>query len=84
MIMAALALCDACIWVEVGIGKFLIDFDVTNIFYTKKCVVREFSCLVAWLFHFITVTEKCSNGLKSVHRESGSECHIKDSCVSLL
>ena len=35
MIMAALALCDAWIWVQVGIGKFLIDLDVTNIFYTK-------------------------------------------------
>jgi len=42
--MAALALCGAWIWVEVGIGKFLIDLDVTVFFYTK--ITRCWSVLL--------------------------------------
>ena len=44
MIMEALVLCDAWILVEVGIGKFLIDLDVTIIFYRR--ITRCWSVLL--------------------------------------
>ena len=45
LIMAALAKFHSLIWVGVGIGKFLIDLDVRDIFFTK--ITRSVSMLTS-------------------------------------
>ena len=71
MIMAAVAIFKALIWVGVGIGKFLIDIGVRNILDTKikwagnMLVPACFVALLKWI--------ECWNGLKSAHRETVTE-----------
>ena len=68
MIMAALAIFQALIWVGVDIGKFLIDLNVRNILDTK--ITWSGNMLVSgWL----SISLHCNNGLKSAHREIGTE-----------
>ena len=65
MIMAALAIFWALIWVEVGTGKFLIDLGVRDILDTKitwsgNMLVSGWlaGCFVAFLYWI-----ECCNGL---------------------
>jgi hypothetical protein len=73
--MAALAIFQPWIWVEVGVGKFLIELSGKNIFLHK--ITCSGSVLTSgWLagcFIALQLQIECSNGLKNVHRETGTE-----------
>ena len=58
MIMAGLALFQSWIRVGVGIGKFLIDLGVRNIFDIKLCGVGACWCLDGCMFRCITMTQR--------------------------
>ena len=73
MIIAALAIFQAWIWVGVCIGKLLNDLGVGNILATKlhglgACYLWLAVCFVALLLGI-----ECSNGVKSAQRETGTE-----------
>jgi TM2 domain-containing membrane protein YozV len=56
MIMAALAIFCAWVWVGVGLGKFLIDLGGKNFFDTK--ITWSGSVLTfGWLYRCITITD---------------------------
>jgi hypothetical protein len=48
MIMAALSIFQAWIWIGVGMGKFLNDLGVQNIFDTKLHSLGACLCLVGY------------------------------------
>ena len=75
MIMAALAMCQALMWLGVGVGKFLIVLGARNIFDTK--ITWSGSMLVSdWLaVCFIEL-------LKLIEWKIRMEWHIKASFVS--
>jgi len=52
MIMAALSMFEAWVWVGVGIGKLLLDLCVKNILAIKSACS---GCMLAsgWLFHCV-------------------------------
>jgi hypothetical protein len=87
MIMAALAIIQALIWVGVGIDKFFICIGTRNILDTT--ITWSGNILVSgWLFGWLSVSLHFCNGLytvigwKNVHRRNGTELRIKASFVS--
>jgi hypothetical protein len=73
MIMAVLSIFQAWICVGVGIGKFLKDVGVRNIFNAKLHGLRACLCLAGCLFRCITVVVCVLFGVKSAHVETGLE-----------
>ena len=57
MTMAALSIFQAWIWMRVGIGKFLNDLSVRNIFDTKLHGLGTSLHLAGCLFHCITIVD---------------------------
>jgi hypothetical protein len=73
MIMAALSTFLVWLWLGVGIGKFLNDLGVINILDTILHVLGACLCLAVCLFCCITVVGRMLCGVKSAHRETGTE-----------
>jgi hypothetical protein len=65
MIMAALAIFQALIWVGVGIGKFLIDVHVRNILDTKFTWFGNV-LVSGWPAGWLSVLLRYCNGLNAV------------------
>jgi hypothetical protein len=60
MIVAALAIFQALIWVGVAIGKFLIDLGVRNLFRHKNYLVCEHASV------WVAVSLHYHNGVNAV------------------
>ena len=63
MIMAALAMCQALMWLGVGVGKFLIVLGARNIF-DKNNMIWEHAGI--WLAGWLSVSLNYWNGLNAV------------------
>jgi hypothetical protein len=72
MNMAVLSIFQACVWVEMGIGMFLLDLCAKNIIAIKSTCS---GCMLAsdWLLHCIMETTGIYKGLKWASRKSGNE-----------
>jgi len=56
--MAALSIFQAWIWMRVGVGKFLNELGVRNIFDTKLHGLGTFLDLAGCLFHCIAIVDR--------------------------
>jgi hypothetical protein len=73
MIMEVLSTYQAWIWMRVVMSKFLNYLGVRNILYTN-CIVWEHAYVwLAVFFVALLLWIGCCNGVKSAHRETGTE-----------
>jgi len=81
MNMAALSIFRTWVWVEMGVGVFLLDLCVKNILAMKSTCS---GCMLAsgWPLHCVLETVTVYKGFKWAGRKTGSERHTKALFVS--
>ena len=72
MNVAALSIFRTWVWVEMGVGVFLVDLCVKNILAMKS---RCSGCMLepCWPLHCILETVRVYKGLKQAGRKTGSD-----------